>query len=53
MEITDKFIPAVPKSIFPDGKARFHIFDMLMGKVANERKLVQLYSWEIFGIYGK
>jgi len=53
MDITDNFIPPVPKILFPEGKAKFHVKVMIMGKIASKKELVRLYSYEMFGIYEK
>jgi len=52
MAITDNFLPPIPKMLFPEGRVKFRVQDLLKGKVANERKLVQLFSWDVHGIYG-
>jgi len=53
LEITDSFLPSLPKLLFPEGKVKFHVVVLMIGKVASEKKLVRLYSWEMYGIYGK
>jgi len=53
MLITDNFLPPVPRLLFPEGKVKFHIKDLLMGKIAAKKQLVRLYSWEFYGIYEK
>jgi len=52
MEITDTFIPPVPKLIFPEGKAKLYIKTMIKGKIAAKKELVRLYSYEMNVIYG-
>jgi len=52
--MTDKrtstaFLPPFPLAIFPTGRVAFHIRDVLYGKIATQKKLVHLYTWEIFG----
>jgi hypothetical protein len=47
--ITSNHLPPFPRLLFPSGRVGFHIKDELFGKVAKQKKLVKLYTWELFG----
>lgn len=49
MAITKNYLPPFPSLMFPSGRVNFYIKDDLFGRIANKKKLVHLYTWELYG----
>lgn len=50
MRVTTNFLPPFPRVMFPSGRVAFYVKDDIYGKVnAKQKKMVRLYTWELFG----
>lgn len=49
--ISPKYLPPFPTFTFPSGRMFFKVKDELFGKISGSKKLVPLYSWELYGRY--
>lgn len=53
IHITDQFVMTVPRFMFPEGKCKFYVKTIVIGKVSSSVKMVTLYYHEIFGTIKK